>query len=109
ADTSGLREAAGVVLGDLTGPQGHAGPELVSFTSTTLVRGHLKQILGGHFTTDQFFAPGWFGDTFGAVDIRGTMGPSVFAGATEDPFVMGVIRFGLSQVSTTDTASHGLR
>jgi hypothetical protein len=109
ADTSGLREAAGAVLGDLTGPQGHAGPELASFTSTTLVRGHLKQILGGHFTTDQFFEPGWFGDTFGAVDIRGTMGPSVFAGSTEDPFVMGVIRFGLNQVSTTDITSHGLR
>ncbi|MGW3980187.1 hypothetical protein [Streptomyces mirabilis] len=108
-DATGLRDAATAALGELTGPQGQADQELSSFTSTIQVRAHLKEIVHGRYTTDQFFDSGWLRDTFGALDVRGSMGPSEFVDAIDDPFVLGVITLWMSRTSSTDTSSVGLR
>ncbi|MGW2975133.1 hypothetical protein ACWDBO_52660, partial [Streptomyces mirabilis] len=107
-DASGLRQAAEEALDDLVGPQGGADQELSAFTGTLAVRSHFKEIASGRYTTDQFFDSGLLRDTFGAVDIASKMGRSVFKGATQDPFVLGVIKLWLTTASTTDSTSHAV-
>lgn len=106
-DVTGLYDAATTVLGELTGPQGHADQELTSSLSTTYLRAHLKEALNGRLTSDHFVDTG-FRDTFGAIDVRGRMGRSVFAGATPDKFVLGVIKLWMTQTNATDTSSAGV-
>ncbi|MFI1400899.1 toxin glutamine deamidase domain-containing protein [Streptomyces sp. NPDC020681] len=107
-DTTGARKAATAALEDLTGPAGAADQELNTFASTIAMRSHLKEILYGAYTSDQPFKAGLFRDTFGAVDIRGAMGPSQYVGATDDKFVLGVIKLWLAQAGTARTTSSGL-
>ncbi|MCD0484099.1 hypothetical protein LO771_17290 [Streptacidiphilus sp. ASG 303] len=99
-DATGLHEAAAGVLGELAGPHGEVDAELSAFTGTAEVQAHLKEILGGAYTTDQLFDAGFFRDTFAAVDIRGDLGPTRFLDATDSPFVLGIINLWLSQAST---------
>ncbi|MFC7016182.1 hypothetical protein ACFQMH_31725 [Streptomyces viridiviolaceus] len=105
-DATGLRDAAVAVLGDLTGPQGHADQELTSFTSTIQVRSHFKEMAYGRYSNDQFFDPG-LRDTNAAVDIRAVLGPSAFAGFLDD-FVLGDISLWMSQTNGTDSSSNGV-
>ncbi|MFJ2008589.1 hypothetical protein, partial [Streptomyces chartreusis] len=107
-DTTGAREAATAALEELTGPAGAADQELNTFAGTIAMRSHLKEILPGAYTSDQPFRPRLFRDTFGAVDIRGKMGPSQYVGATDDKFVLGVIKLWLAQAGTAHTSSSGL-
>ncbi|MFB7599906.1 hypothetical protein [Streptomyces sp. NPDC056160] len=107
-DASGLHEAATGITGDLTGPQGNADQELRSFTSTILVRAFAKEIFNGQYTSDQFFDSGLMRDTFASVDISGNMGVSRFAGATDHPFVLGVIHLAMGQVRSADTHGRGV-
>ncbi len=107
-DASGLRESAVRSLRSLVGPQGGADQELGTFTNTTMVRSHFKEMAHGHYTTDQFFDSGLLRDTFGAVDIKANMGRSAFAGATSDKFVLGVIKLWLLTASDTDTSAVGI-
>jgi hypothetical protein len=106
-DTTGVREAATATLQNFSGPAGAGDQELNTFAGTISMRAHLKEILNGAYTSDQLFDPGLLRDTHGAVDIRGRMGTSVFAGATDDPFVLGVIKLWLAQAGTTDQTSSG--
>ncbi|MFI8301764.1 glycosyltransferase [Streptomyces nigra] len=106
-DTTGVREAATATLSYFSGPAGAGDQELNTFAGAISMRAHLKEILNGAYTSDQLFDPGLLRDTHGAVDIRGRMGTSVFAGATDDPFVLGVIKLWLAQAGTTDQTSSG--
>jgi hypothetical protein len=106
-DTTGLRDAV-TALGRMTDPAGTASSARDTFTSTIEMRAHLKEILKGEYTTDRPFEPGIFRDTFGAMDIRGDLGPTRFTGSTGDKFVLGLIKLFLAQNSLTDSGSIGL-
>ncbi|WP_405594605.1 protein-glutamine glutaminase family protein [Streptomyces sp. NBC_01092] len=106
-DTTGARKTATATLRDFTGPAGAADQELNTFAGTIAMRAHLKEILYGAYTSDQPFRSRMFRDTFGAADIRGKMGPSQYVGATDDKFVLGVIKLWLAQAGTTHTSSSG--
>ncbi|MFK4106872.1 hypothetical protein ACI2L1_43890 [Streptomyces sp. NPDC019531] len=108
-DATGLLDAVTPALRPLTGPQGNADAELSTFTSTIMIRAHLKEITNNSYTSDQFFDPGLLRDGIGAVDISGRMGPAQFAGATKDKFVIGVIHLMLAQTNTSGTTSWGAR
>ncbi|MEV5755148.1 hypothetical protein AB0L00_45780, partial [Actinoallomurus sp. NPDC052308] len=105
-DTTGVRGAV-TALGRMTDPAGTASAARDTFTSTIEMRAHLKEILNGEYTTDRPFEPGLFRDTFGAMDIRGGLGPTRFTGATGDKFVLGLIKLFLAQSSLTDSGSVG--
>ncbi|MFB9831720.1 hypothetical protein [Actinoallomurus acaciae] len=106
-DTTGVDEAV-TALGRMTDPAGTASSERDTFTGTIEMRAHLKEILRGEYTTDRPFEPGVLRDTFGAVDIRGTLGPTRFTGATTDKFVLGLIKLWLSESQLADTRAGGL-
>ncbi|MBZ9639546.1 hypothetical protein [Streptomyces sp. PSKA30] len=99
-DATGLHAAATAVLGELTGPQGAADAPLSTFTSTISVRAHLKEVMHGRYTSDQFFESGFLTDTFAGVDISGRMTTTRFAGATPDSFVIGNIKLFLAEART---------
>ncbi|GLY83558.1 toxin glutamine deamidase domain-containing protein [Actinoallomurus iriomotensis] len=105
-DTTGVRDAV-QALGDMADPAGTASSIRDTFASTIELRAHLKEILQGEYTTDRPFEPGLFRDTFGAMDISGEMGASMFTGATNDKFVLGVIKLWLAENRLTDTSSLG--
>src|SRR3569833_3150656 len=84
--------AAARGLGDMIDPAGSAASNHSTFTSNIELRSHLKEILRGEYTTDRPFETGVFRDTFGAMDIRGELGRSRFVGATNDKFVLGIIK-----------------
>ncbi|MFB9835384.1 WXG100-like domain-containing protein, partial [Actinoallomurus acaciae] len=105
-DTTGVRDAI-EALGDMADPAGTASSIRDTYASTIELRSHLKEILQGEYTTDRPFEPGLFRDTFGAMDIRGEMGPSMFTGATNDKFVLGIIKLWLAENRLTDTSSAG--
>ncbi|WP_265565446.1 hypothetical protein [Streptomyces hygroscopicus] len=107
-DTTGVREAATAALRGLAGPSAEADPTLNSFAGNIAMRAHTKEIFNGEYATDQPFASGIFRDTHGAVDISGTMGKAAFIGATEDKFVLGIIKLGLTQTAHNDTSSWGI-
>lgn len=107
-DTTGVKAAGSRALRDLIGPAGTGDQEVSTYTSTIEMRSHLKEILNHQYTTDRPFSPGIFRDTFGAMDIRGTMGRSQFTGATNDKFVLGVIKLWLAENRTADTSSSGV-
>ncbi|MFF9490335.1 hypothetical protein [Streptomyces sp. NPDC014676] len=106
-DTQGLREAATTVLAPLTGPQGNADAEINSLTGNIQVKAHLKEIVNGQFTTDQLFKEGWFRDGHGLLDINGQLRQASFYGATDDKFVLGIIKLHLGQGNTADLSSKG--
>lgn len=107
-DATGLRAAAAAVLEDLVGPAGAADRDVSAFAGLTSVRGHLKEILNGEYTTDQPFDSGLFRDTFGALDISGSLGPSTFAGATANQIVLGIIKVILLENKLSDLKSSGI-
>ncbi|MGW0297158.1 hypothetical protein ACWDYK_10640 [Streptomyces anthocyanicus] len=61
------------------------------------------------YTTDQFFAPGFFRDTTAGVDISGRMNRALFAQATDNPFVLGVILLAMGQMSAGDNSGYGMK
>jgi hypothetical protein len=71
------------------------------------MRAHMKEILHGEYTTDRPFESGFFRDRLGAMDIRGTLGDVTFAGISDDPAVLGLIKLGLAEAKITDNSSHG--
>ncbi|WP_141960105.1 hypothetical protein [Actinoallomurus bryophytorum] len=108
ADLAGLREAAAGMLKDLVGPAGAADRDVSSFAGHTLVRSHLKEIFNREYTTDRPFEPGLIRNTFGALDISGSLGPARFVDATSDPFVIGIIKLLLLESRLTATKSSGI-
>ncbi|HXA59326.1 MAG TPA: hypothetical protein VNW94_09215, partial [Streptosporangiaceae bacterium] len=107
-DASGLRAAAAAMLTDLVGPAEAADRDVSAYAGLTSVRAHLKEILNGEYTTDRPFDPGFFRDTFGALDISGSLGPSAFAGATDGQFLVGIIKLFLLENKLSDTKSSGV-
>ncbi|MFD9053307.1 hypothetical protein [Streptomyces zaomyceticus] len=107
-DTTGSRAAASGALRAITGPGGLADPELASFTSTVMMRAHAKEIVNGQYTTDQLVDPGLLRDKHAMVDISGRLGPSQFLDATDQSFVLGIIKLWLAMTSHTTTQSVGL-
>lgn len=105
-DSKGMRGALNQLLPSLDGPQGRAARALDSMAAT--LRAHLKEAAFGSYTTDQPFDSGLLRDTFAALDVKAKLGPSVFLGASTDPFVQGVIKLWLSQATTTTSRSRGL-
>lgn len=107
-DVTGAREAATRGLKDFTGPAGAADQELNSFAGTTAMRSYVREILRGAYTSDQPFKARWTRDVFGAVDARGTMGPSQYIGATDKPLSVSDIQLWLAEAGTSHTVSSGL-
>ncbi|MCW2863312.1 MAG: hypothetical protein JWP48_5020, partial [Actinoallomurus sp.] len=107
-DATGLRAAAEAMLRDLVGPAGAADKDVSAFTGTAAIRAYLKELLNREYTTDRPFDPGLFRDTFGALDISGTLGPSQFAGATASPYVLGLIYLFLLENRLTDNKAFGI-
>jgi hypothetical protein len=107
-DATGLTAAAEAMLRDLVGAAGTADKDVSAFTGTAAVRAYLKELLNGEYTTDRPFDPGLFRDTFGALDISGTLGPSQFAGATASPYVLGLIYLFLLENRLTDNKAFGI-
>ncbi|MDQ0808434.1 hypothetical protein QFZ63_000148 [Streptomyces sp. B3I7] len=105
-DSKGMRGALNRLLPSLDGPQGRAARTLDSMAAT--LRAHLKEAVFGGYTTDQPFDSGLLRDTFAALDVKAKLGPSVFLGASTDPFVQGVIKLWLSQATTTNSRSRGV-
>ncbi|MFL6056493.1 MAG: hypothetical protein ACJ72W_26885, partial [Actinoallomurus sp.] len=108
ADFSGMRHTLAEMLKELAGPQGAGDQDLDTLAGTIAERAHLKEILNGELTTDQLFDPGFFRDTFGALDITGAMDKTKFVGSTTDPFVTGIIKLWLAQAGTSSSKSWGI-
>ncbi|MFD9124535.1 hypothetical protein [Kitasatospora sp. NPDC059571] len=107
-DSTGVLPAARRLLPVLTGPGAASDEEVANFASTISVRAHLKEILYNEYATDQLFEAGYVRDRYGALAVSGTMGPSAFAGATPDKFVLGLIKLGLATATQSESKSSGV-
>ncbi|MET9109571.1 hypothetical protein, partial [Streptomyces zhihengii] len=95
---------------DLVDPQGHAGEEIRSFLSHSLIKTHFTEAAHHQLTSDQFFGPGFLRDTNATIDLRVDLEPLMwFRGVTEDPAVLGDIRLRLGQTSLSAARSSFLK
>lgn len=108
-DASGMQQAVAPALRPLLGPQGNADAEVRTFLDPTMLRAFFTETAHGVYTSDQFFDTGLVRDTFGAVDVRSTLGEARFAGATTDKYVIGKINLTLDQTNTSDNNAKGIR
>ncbi|GAB3976053.1 hypothetical protein GCM10029978_061810 [Actinoallomurus acanthiterrae] len=105
-DTTGVRKAV-QGLGHLTDPAGTAASLRDTFAGTDSMRSYFKEILGGQCTTENAFESRLTRDRLGAIDIRGHLGPTSFAGASAHKAVTGIIKLQLMEGRATGTSSHG--
>ncbi|WP_202233275.1 hypothetical protein [Actinacidiphila reveromycinica] len=106
-DGTGFRSTLSQLMGQgMDGPQGPAARTLDSMAAS--LRAHLKESAFGALITDQVFDHGLWRDTHLAVNVEANLGSSDFMGATDNPFVQGIIKLWLAQSTTTTTNSRGL-
>ncbi len=77
--------------------------QVSNLTGNVMIRSFLKEIVRDEFQTGALFEPGLVSHTNGGLGIKGELGTSLFAGATEDQFTASQIRLWLSQASLSES------
>ncbi|GAA3514231.1 hypothetical protein GCM10022220_62130 [Actinocatenispora rupis] len=107
-DASGLTGALADLAGNLTGRRGREAGTLAAFGGTVETHAHFKEIVRGQYTTDAPFEAGLVTTTTAAADISATLRRSDFLDATDDKYVVGLIKLYLVQANSAATEQHGL-
>ncbi|MFD0598252.1 hypothetical protein ACFQZ4_43235 [Catellatospora coxensis] len=106
-DTTGVVPALRDMVPQLTGPGKANDEEVSNFGGTVMVAAHLKEILQDRYATDTLFRAGMRASRHGAVSIGGSLGDSSFVGATNDKYVLGLIKLQLVEASQARSKVRG--
>ncbi|PZG14118.1 hypothetical protein C1I95_22420 [Micromonospora craterilacus] len=106
-DSTGLIPRGREAVGAMAHPGGSADEEVSTFLDHTQVLSHLPEILGGRYTTDALFEGQFWRDKYRTLSVGAELGASEFVGATNDPYVLGLIKLSLTQAGTSSSRSYG--
>ncbi|HEY3506082.1 MAG TPA: hypothetical protein VGN37_25255 [Actinocatenispora sp.] len=107
-DSSGLTQAFRDLVPEMAGPGKPNDDVITQFAGNIMVRSHFKEILAGNYTTDQLFTSGLWRDGSGALALKADLGNSTFAGATDNPYVLGLIKLWLAEAKQSSSRTNGV-
>ncbi|HWB36877.1 MAG TPA: hypothetical protein VHA75_12710, partial [Rugosimonospora sp.] len=107
-DTTGLLDTARTTIGAMGQPGGAADEEISTFLNQAQILSHFREVVDGRYTTDTFFQPEFIRDKYRAVSLKADVGPAQFVGATDDPYILGLIKLSLTQTGQSSSRGSGI-